>query len=113
MAEKAKDLTIEEIKKAVVKVCSNYNVAKAALIGSRAEGTNRPDSDVDLIMEFDGLCSLVDVIEMRDTLSKMLDRPVDITHGVVRQRKYFEIGRQILLYAMDDKDILMPIEQEE
>ena len=50
---------------------------------------------------------------MRDTLSKMLDRPVDITHGVVRQRKYFEIGRQILLYAMDDKDILMPIEQEE
>lgn len=113
MADKEKDLTIEEIKKAVVDVCSNYNVDKAALIGSRAEGTNRPDSDVDLIMEFDGLCSLVDVIEMRDTLQKKLNRHVDITHGVVRQRKYFEIGRQIVLYSMNDKDILLPIDQEE
>ena len=44
---KVKTITIEDIKRAVVEECSKYNVAKAALIGSRAEGTNAPDSDID------------------------------------------------------------------
>ncbi len=108
-----KTITIEDIKRAVVEECSKYNVAKAALIGSRAEGTNAPDSDIDLIMEFDGLCSLVDVIDMRDALQKVFGVRVDITHGVVRQKKFFDIGTMIIIYDMNDKDIMLTVTKDD
>ena len=35
-------------------LCRRYHVAKLELFGSRAKGTARPDSDVDLLVTFAG-----------------------------------------------------------
>ena len=43
---------IKEIEEAVLKIVKKYSIKKVILFGSRADGTNRDDSDVDLIMEF-------------------------------------------------------------
>lgn len=34
-------------------LCRQYHVAKLELFGSRAKGTARPDSDVDLLVTFE------------------------------------------------------------
>ena len=35
------------------RVCKNYGIRRLALFGSALRGTHRPDSDVDLLVEFD------------------------------------------------------------
>ena len=45
-------MTNELIREAVYKVIAHYPIKKVVLFGSRADGTNREDSDIDLIMEF-------------------------------------------------------------
>jgi len=46
-------MTLEEIKKVVVPVCSEFNVKRLDLFGSLARGTSYSDSDVDLLVEFE------------------------------------------------------------
>ena len=45
-------LDIQEIKDGVQLAAQEYPIKKAELFGSYANGTNRPDSDVDLLLEF-------------------------------------------------------------
>ena len=52
-------MTIDDIKNRIVTVLKDYPVKKVVLFGSRALGTNRDDSDVDLIVEFTEPVSLL------------------------------------------------------
>ena len=45
-------LDIQKIKDGVQLAAQEYPIKKAELFGSYANGTNRPDSDVDLLLEF-------------------------------------------------------------
>jgi uncharacterized protein len=38
---------------ALAAVCRRYHIQRLALFGSTLKGTNRPDSDVDLLVEFE------------------------------------------------------------
>ena len=40
-------------KAALAQLCRRHHVSRLALFGSRLKGTNRPDSDVDLLVEFE------------------------------------------------------------
>lgn len=51
-------MTTEMIKNSVLSIVNEYPIKKIILFGSRAEGINREDSDVDLIMEFSMRCLL-------------------------------------------------------
>jgi uncharacterized protein len=65
----------------IADICRRYNVRRLSLFGSAAMGTERPDSDVDLLVEFvpgqaPGGFALVD---MQDELVKVFDgRRVDL-----------------------------------
>ena len=63
---------IEEITRAVLKLVDQYSITKATLFGSRADGTNRGDSDIDLIMEFKIPVSLLTLSMIRIELEEML-----------------------------------------
>jgi predicted nucleotidyltransferase len=55
------------------------HVATLSVYGSVARGEARPDSDVDLIVEFDGSpVGLFDLVELREFLTGILGRPVDL-----------------------------------
>ena len=55
-----------------------YHVKSLALFGSVARDQARQDSDVDLLVEFDGLVGLRGFMDCRFELEAILGRPVDL-----------------------------------
>ena len=83
-------MNIETIKEAILKLVDQYPISKVILFGSRANGTNRENSDIDLIMEFSAI---------KLNLEEMLHLRVDVIHGPVKESDMIEIGKEIVLYA--------------
>ena len=54
-------------------------VVRAGVFGSRARGTGRPDSDLDLLVEFEPRRDLLDLIEVKQYLEALLELSVDVT----------------------------------
>jgi predicted nucleotidyltransferase len=63
-----------EIDAALERVCRSHRIWKLSLFGSRLKGTARPDSDVDLLVEFmpDARPTLLDMAEIENELSELL-----------------------------------------
>lgn len=55
-----------------------FNVASLALFGSVARDEARPDSDVDMLVEFDQPVGLFTFIRLQLHLQYLLGRPVDL-----------------------------------
>lgn len=53
-------------------------VKSLALFGSAARGDLRPDSDVDILVEFDGPATFDRYMELKFLLEALLGRPVDL-----------------------------------
>jgi predicted nucleotidyltransferase len=55
-------------------------VRHAALFGSRARGDNRPDSDIDIMVEFDPAAhvTLFNYSGLKDYIASLFDGPVDV-----------------------------------
>jgi predicted nucleotidyltransferase len=61
-------------------LCRRYQVGELSLFGSAARGEMRPDSDVDLLVEFlpDAQVDLVDYAGLILDLSRLLGRKLDL-----------------------------------
>jgi predicted nucleotidyltransferase len=57
-------------------------VSHAALFGSRARGDNRPDSDIDIMVEFDPAASvtLFGYVGLKAYIAELFDGPVDVVN---------------------------------
>jgi len=55
-----------------------YGVINAQLFGSIARGTDRPDSDVDLLVAFDRPITLFQQMDVANELSRQCGRTVDV-----------------------------------
>jgi uncharacterized protein len=57
-------------------------VSHAALFGSRARGDNRPDSDIDIMIEFDPAArvTVFNYAGLKDYIASLFDRPVDVVN---------------------------------
>jgi predicted nucleotidyltransferase len=55
-------------------------VTHAALFGSRARGDNRPDSDIDIMIEFDPAArvTVFNYAGLKDYIAGLFDSPVDV-----------------------------------
>lgn len=60
--------------------CRRYRIRTFALFGSVLREDFRPDSDVDVLVEFEPAArhSLFDIVNMRDELAELFGRPVDL-----------------------------------
>ena len=58
-----------------------FGMRSLHLFGSVARGQERPDSDVDLLVEFDRPVGLFDVTRLRIRLEEILARRVDLVPG--------------------------------
>ncbi|MCI5904778.1 MAG: nucleotidyltransferase domain-containing protein [Oscillospiraceae bacterium] len=92
-------MTIEQIKAVISEVAMQYSIKNVKLFGSRADGTNKADSDVDLIVEFSVPVTLITISSLQCRLEEMLRLDVDIIHGPVRDTDLIEIGKEIEIYA--------------
>ena len=92
-------MTVGTIKAAVSAVAGKYNISRAVLFGSRAQGSCREDSDVDLIVEFSEPVTLLTLSQLKCELEEMLKLDVDIVHGPLCASDMIEVSKEVLLYA--------------
>ena len=92
-------MTIEEIREILLTFIPKYSIKKLVLFGSRAEGTNDNDSDVDLIVEFSVPVSLITLSQIKIDMEEALGLAVDIVHGPISDRDILEINKEVVLYA--------------
>lgn len=92
-------MTLEEIKRITTNVIREYPITKVTLFGSRADNTNKENSDVDFIVEFSEPVSLITIAKLQLKLENALNLDVDIIHGPLRQDDMIEINKEVEIYA--------------
>ena len=65
-----------------VSVLKHAGVAEAYLFGSLARGEERPDSDIDMFVKFDGPFKLVDQLNLMVKLSRLAGRDVEVVTNI-------------------------------
>lgn len=60
--------------------CQRHHIRRLSLFGSQLKGTSRPDSDIDLLVEFDPahIPSLFGIAGMEIELTELLGKKVDL-----------------------------------
>ncbi len=86
-----KEDQIDEIKKTLIDALRKHEVKKAALFGSIVRGEATEESDIDLLIEFEGRKSLLDLAGLKLDLQELLRRRVDVLtykslHPLLRER---------------------------
>jgi uncharacterized protein len=72
-------LALDIDRERLAELCRRYHVAKLELFGSRARGTARPDSDVDLLVTFaPGQTPGLAFVALAEDLETVFGRSVDL-----------------------------------
>ncbi len=88
---------MEVQREAIKAAAARHHGRRVRLFGSVARGDEGPDSDIDLLVDFDPESSLFDLIRLTRELEGLLGRPVDVVSvGGLKDR-----DTQILSEAVD------------
>ena len=75
---------------------TRLGVGGIGVFGSVARGEDRPESDVDVLVEFAGPADLLDLVRVKLALEEVLHRRVDVvTPGGIRPQHRVEIYRDL------------------
>jgi predicted nucleotidyltransferase len=81
----------------VMAVAARHHANRVRVFGSVARGDDRPDSDIDLLVDFAPDSSLFDLMRMARELGELLGHPVDVVSaGGLKDR-----DRHILAESVD------------
>jgi len=69
---------LEDIKDKIIPLLRLHSVKRAALFGSFVRREERENSDIDILVEFEGEKSLLDLASLKMDLEKALGRNVDV-----------------------------------
>ncbi len=69
---------LQDIKKEIIAVINKYPVNKVAIFGSYANGTNKNNSDIDILVNFKTPIGMFKFLELKDNLETALNRKVDL-----------------------------------
>jgi len=87
--------------KRMIEILRSYGAKEITLFGSYARGDNRPDSDVDVIVEFDETKSLIILCRIIRVIKEELGIKIDlVTKNAVSQR--------LLPYIQKDMKVIYP-----
>lgn len=94
-----KALAVSDIEYYVVSLAEEYGAEKVSLIGSFARGEERPDSDVDILLE-KGKIKGMQVLEFQDRLEQQLNRRVDVVTTAGANPRFLERVKkdEVVLY---------------
>ncbi len=67
-----------KLKSKILKILVKNNVVRAGLFGSYARGEENKNSDIDILIEFEGDKSLLDLVGLKIALEESLKKKVDI-----------------------------------
>lgn len=90
--------TIEEIKTKAIPIVSEYGIAKLCLFGSYARGDASNSSDLDFLMDTDGLIGLIQYAAIIRKLEEAFECHVDlITTGCSDKEFLRRIQKEVIL----------------
>src|SRR6202046_2325479 len=79
---------VESRREQVMAIAARHHASRVRLFGSAARGEDRPDSDIDLLVDFDQGSSLFDLIRMSRELEALLGPAVDVVSaGGLKRRE--------------------------
>ena len=95
-------LALDIDRERLAQLCRRYHVAKLELFGSRAKGTSRPDSDVDLLVTFaPGQTPGLEFFGLANELEDLLGHPVDLLTRPRVERDLNPYFKQNVLSAVE------------
>jgi len=95
----SRDAIIELIRANRAKL-DELNVKSLAIFGSVARGDDRPDSDLDVLVEFEGMATFDGYFDLKEYLEKLVGRRVDLaTVKAVKPRLRAYIEKDLLHVA--------------
>ncbi|HBQ28220.1 MAG TPA: hypothetical protein DD719_02155 [Desulfotomaculum sp.] len=68
----------EEVFEKIIQALKNQGARKIAIFGSYVRGEEKPESDIDVIVEFSGRKSLLELVRIERELSEVLGIKVDL-----------------------------------
>jgi predicted nucleotidyltransferase len=78
---------VEAKREAIHALVARHHGQRVRLFGSVARGEERPDSDIDLLVDFDPESSLFDLIRLTRELEELLGLPIDVVStGGLKER---------------------------
>ncbi len=79
--------------------CQRWGIARLAVFGSVLTDQFRPDSDIDVMVDFlpTARPTLLDLAQMQIELSEILGRPVDLVERTAIERSRNPVRRQMVL----------------
>jgi hypothetical protein len=92
--------SIMEIKEEIVKILRKHDVKRAALFGSIIRDDFTENSDIDILVEFEGKKSLLDLVRLKYELEEKIKRKIDvITYNSIHPLLKNEIleNKQVIL----------------
>jgi hypothetical protein len=69
---------VESRREQVMVIAARHHASRVRLFGSAARGDDRPDSDIDFLVDFDRDSSLFDLMRMTRDLETLLGHTVDV-----------------------------------
>ena len=90
-----------DLKNFINEISSKYNLKKVILLGSRADGTNREDSDIDLMVEYNTpTVSIFTTVGLMQEIQEKFNVPVDIIRYPLKNRGVkLKINKEEVLYG--------------
>ncbi|MCQ2461297.1 MAG: nucleotidyltransferase domain-containing protein [Clostridia bacterium] len=89
----------ESLKRASLVVSDKYpQLKRVYLFGSRADGTNRDDSDVDLLLELEGTVTLLTLSGIKIEFEELLGLPVDVVESPLPKDSFLQINRKVKIF---------------
>lgn len=84
-------MSIARVKKITEPIFKRHDVKRAAVFGSVARGRAESSSDIDLLVEFNGKKSLLDLVSLELELTKRLGKKANVVtyrsiHPLLRRR---------------------------
>ena len=82
---------LKEIRNEIIPVLQRYGVKRAAIFGCFVRGEEKEGSDIDILVEFEGDKSLLDLAGLKIELEEVLGKKVDVLtynslHPLLRER---------------------------
>jgi uncharacterized protein len=89
-------LLVESRRDQVMAIASRHRASRVRLFGSAARDEDRPESDIDLLVDFDDGSSLFDLMHLSRELETLLGRPVDVvSSGGLKGRDHAILAKSI------------------
>ena len=93
-------LTIEKISEIVSEIAQEYDIKKITLFGSYADGKSTPQSDIDLLVEFNSEnVSLLTLSSLKYRFEELFDIDVDVIHAPLDKDAMIVPQRTVEIYA--------------